>query len=290
MTRIPLQALVTDAEAPAVSLAARQLSQALSAAAGEAYLVELQRGTSAVALAPVKAGGLLIASLLDEALNPARPWEGVEMELRRLCRDLAPSRTLYLLTVFRHVAADNDIAAARLRRTRIRRLNLLAAELSRETGLFVIDLDRALADIGAAGLETDYRLAGDRAVEVAALTIAQTLLTTGLDAFVPFEIQEAARPLLTPERTTPAAVMPTNILAVRSGRRTQSAEVRGRKEDQVALYTRQVLRGRMRLRDVAQVVAKAIARRGLWYCLGLVGREALRTLRGRRAAASQGGH
>jgi hypothetical protein len=42
---------------------------------------------------------------------------------------------------------------------RIRRLNLMAAELSQATGANVIDIDGVLAFIGALPLGTDYLLA-----------------------------------------------------------------------------------------------------------------------------------
>ena len=70
---------------------------------------------------------------------------------------------------------------SRQQRIRIRRLNLLVTEISRETGLFVIDLDRELADIGANNLKTDYLLAGSLATAVAANCIAKTVISYGLD-------------------------------------------------------------------------------------------------------------
>lgn len=273
--------MVADHEVAAVELAARRLSEALTAAAGETWLVDCERIETPDALAPAGDEGLLITSLLAEALDPARAWELVEADLWRRCRSLAEGRIVYLMTVFRHVSPLGDLAAARATRTRIRRLNLLAAELSRQTGLYVIDLDRAFADMGAVALETDYRLSGPRAMAAAALMIAETVLTTGLDALVPFEVQEAARPRLAPAEAP--ATMATNTLAVASGRRTQTASVIGRKEDQVGLYARRLLSGRMRLADVLRVASQAIARRGLWYCLALVGRETMRAVRSRAA-------
>ena len=76
---------------------------------------------------------------------------------------------------------------------RIARLNLFAAEISCETGCNVIDVDRALADIGAQVLQTDYRLGGPHAAEAVATNIALTLLSLGLDEYAPYEAQEAAR-------------------------------------------------------------------------------------------------
>ncbi len=66
-------------------------------------------------------------------------------------------------------------------RERIRRLNLFALELSHDTGVGIIDIDRALTHIGARQLGADYRLAGRIAAEVAAHTIVGSILLAGLD-------------------------------------------------------------------------------------------------------------
>ena len=79
---------------------------------------------------------------------------------------------------------------------RIRRLNRLAAELSRETGAYVADIDRAFAHIGARTLRSDYRLQGRLAAEVGGHAIAWTLLSGPLDDWIEPEIQQAARTFL----------------------------------------------------------------------------------------------
>jgi hypothetical protein len=112
-----------------------------------------------------------IASLLRD-VESGEPLEGVRS---RLC-DVPPS---FVCTVFR--ACEGD--AGKLER--IRRLNVLAAEISHETGCGVIDFDRMFGDIGARTLQTDYRLGGNIAREIAAYTIVRTILAAGLDDLIP---------------------------------------------------------------------------------------------------------
>ena len=101
-----------------------------------------------------------------------------------------------ICTIFR-VVADR----ARLSRggaslpliERIRRLNRLAAELSRETGCYVADIDRTMADVGARKTQADYRLSTPAAAEAAGHAIAWALLSGPLDDVVSPEVQEKAR-------------------------------------------------------------------------------------------------
>src|SRR5205814_8125220 len=127
---------------------------------------------------------------------------------------------VFVCTVFRNIPADAVDAQSRL--IRIRRLNLLAAELSRETGLFVIDLDRRLAEIGAVKVQTDYRLDGPSATNIVAKEIALAVVSAGLDAFVPFEVQDAAKLSISQTDVGLAALkateaMPSNVLALGAG-------------------------------------------------------------------------
>jgi hypothetical protein len=288
---VVIQGVVGDCEAPGLLLAAQRLSETLGAASGETFHVGCSVVSSTDGVNRSGNPTIVITSMLNEVEDIGGPWPEVEERLRRRHLALAEDDRLivYLLTVFRHVPAENDIARAKDRRRRIRKLNLLAAELSRETGLFVIDIDRVLADIGARALATDYRLSGPFAADAVSKTIATTLLTTGFDAFAAFEVQEAALAALTSEPISRASavaarpVIASNTLVVRSGRRSQRAETVGRKQEQVGSYVRQVLTRRIGLRDAAKTVSDVIARHGLWYCIALVGREANRAVRNRTA-------
>src|SRR5271165_6099251 len=193
--RIPLQAVVDVSERPALEAAAALLSKELSATTG------LQIVTDCVFLptiADLPANGhvaIAITSLLPELENLEEAWPEAEKRLRAAYHSAAQHSDLrlFVITIFRHVAPEEwGEKTARLR-VRIARLNLFAAEISRETGCNVIDIDRVLADIGAQALHTDYRLGGAYAVEAVATNIVLTLLSLGLDEYAPYEIQEATR-------------------------------------------------------------------------------------------------
>jgi hypothetical protein len=96
---------------------------------------------------------------------------------------------VFLCTLFRHVPPFSEAEGGEARRLwlrqRIRRLNLLATDLSYSTGINIIDLDRTLAHLGAGPLQTDVRLGGERATAAAADTICGALLAAGLDDVVP---------------------------------------------------------------------------------------------------------
>jgi hypothetical protein len=226
---ILLRAVVAATEEPALRSAAEKLSSSLSAAAGEPFDFRCAFVGTIEAFEPVGEASIVITSFLSEVDGYEEPWPHVERRLRSAYATLSRRENLvvFVCTVLRHIARDGDTERAQARRIRIRRLNLFAAELSREMGIYVIDLDRALADVGARALETDYRLAGHYAAEAAAKCIALTLLAVGLDAYASFEVQDAAKaivaryelPRATPAVTSPE--MPYNVIAMGVGRRTQ---------------------------------------------------------------------
>jgi hypothetical protein len=136
-----------------------------------------------------------IASLLPPLWRLDEPWTETEARWHRISEGLQAggAPTAFLCTVFRHLAADATPAEAALRtRIRARRLNLLAAQLSQETGILVIDLDRALAHVGGRALGADARLQSAPARRLAAIAFAGTLLTVGLDHVLTDERREAA--------------------------------------------------------------------------------------------------
>jgi len=101
---------------------------------------------------------------------------------------------LFLCTVFRHVPqmAHGHAGSSQNLRERIERFNLLATEVSHDSGACVIDLDRALSEIGARALKTDYLLAGQRAAIAGADAVVATLLQAGLNDLVPADVLEKA--------------------------------------------------------------------------------------------------
>ena len=190
---ININAVVDRNEQAAVSMAATLLEENLSAAAGKPIAVRCQFDLSFDELISPSHAGLIVTSLLPEVANYEESWALVEHRLRKRYQKLAGSdgAVVFLCTILRHVPVRGSSDHARL--IRIRRLNLLAAEISRETGAFVVDIDRSLADVGASKLATDYRLEGEYASQAAAKFIALAVLSVGLDDYVAFETQDAAK-------------------------------------------------------------------------------------------------
>jgi hypothetical protein len=124
---------------------------------------------------------VLCLSMLPDLWRPRSEWPAIEAEWRAAAaalreRELARGATVFVVTIFRYTTGE-DCAVLPL----LRRLNLLAARLSQEFGLFVIDVDRMLADAGALNLRADARLATAEARRAAADTIVETLLRVGID-------------------------------------------------------------------------------------------------------------
>jgi hypothetical protein len=279
---ILLQAVVSAAEQGAVRDAAEHLSASLSKAAGVPCRVDCAFPPDLDSVDRSAAPAVLVTSLLAEVDRVDEPWAATEQRLLSTYRALTEDGRLTVLvsTVLRHVsrdgvardgAADTPPGPIVARRVRIRRLNLLAAALSHETGCFVIDIDRALADIGAQALRTDYRLAGPFAAGAAAKAVAMTLLSAGLDDVVPVEVQEEARKLIAafqPPRASTASVkmQPLGVYGVaeRSGRRTQIVvPVRHTvDESQVDLQIRRLMSGQIGLGAASAMLMRSMAHHG----------------------------
>ena len=193
-TRIYLDVLAPQAaEHPAFKAAARNLSQLLRAASGKEHEIRLNLHASLNLGAIEDAPGVIIVSLLGEVNQAHVEWAGIAARWRRQASALVggSARPVFLCTVFRHVPA----AAPRSLIERIRRLNLLVAELSQATGANVIDIDRTMAHFGARLLATDYTARGRIGPEVAGDVIAAALLEVGLDEVVAGKTLEKARRL-----------------------------------------------------------------------------------------------
>ena len=173
-----ISAFVAPAEAAAVEDAARRL--------GEALPLTVEFASSLDDLGAGAADALTIVSLLPEVEAALQDWPAAETRLMRRYGALAAlgAERLFLCTVFRHAPAELDDDARIALRLAIRRLDLLAVNVSQATGVNVIDLDRALADIGARKLRTDYRLGGALAAEAAGEAIATALLAAGIEDLV----------------------------------------------------------------------------------------------------------
>ncbi len=257
-----------------VHLAARHLTDALTRAAEVPWVCTCEFSPRLQNLPGKGAPTMLVTSLAPELEKLSEPWPEAETRLRSAYATLcAGSIPVFTCTILRHVGPDVETKLAEALRLRIRRLNLLAAEMSRELGLFVVDLDRAVADAGARQFQTDYRLGGEAAAAMAGHFMALTLLTNGLDAVVPFEIQDAAREFLTSCRPAIAGVerapgeltLKKDLLALGHGRRKQTvATVAYTVEDNYAGWlVGQVLRGTIGPGEAMQRLVQAVRRRGV---------------------------
>lgn len=201
MTSPPLlliEAVVDDAERAALVAAFEQLAECLNASSGILWPVRLRFRPSIEAIDLADRPAVVIASLLpaiaQDGESVSRTAETWRRQFSSLVQGKVPA--IFVCTVFRHVAdgsGDRRLAGPPAAAERIRRVNLLAAELSHDTGIGVIDIDRVFAHFGARALKTDYRLAGPIAAEVAGHTIVSSILATGIDDFIPPGIQERAK-------------------------------------------------------------------------------------------------
>lgn len=265
---IPILAVVTDDERPIVEAAARLLAEALSQTGTTPWSCACTFATNLEEIAEATNGSVVVTSLLVQLAQLDTSWENVERELRSYYAALGQGGDpIMICTILRHVATENVAESANRIRRRLRQLNLLATELSREYGAFVIDLDRILADVGARRLETDYRLRGPIAVDVASKAVAIGIVANALDNFASVEAQDAARVVL--DNYRPAVALPTefkplNMIALGQGRRKQfvSTVIDTVQENYVGWLIRQVLKRQLGLGEAFQKLVQAVRRRG----------------------------
>lgn len=282
---IPILAVVTPAERPIVEAAAGLLANALSQNSKAPWTCSCTFAPSLEHILNATKGSVVITSLLVQLARLDTPWADLEREISSYYATLAQDGDpIMICTMVRHVAAEgNDEKARTLRR--LRQLNLLATELSRQFGALIIDLDRVLADIGARRLDTDYRLRGAMAADVASKAVAISIVANALDSFAPVELQDAARLVL--ENYRPVAPLPTefkplNVIALGEGRRKQfvSTVTDAVQENQVGWLIRQVMRRQIGLGVAFQKLTQTVRRRGARESAGLLLsgiKQALRT-------------
>jgi hypothetical protein len=269
MIRIPLWARVSLTEQAAIRAAVAQIVAGLfgsSSLAGQEPPVFVD-DTSALVDSP--AGTLRVISLLPELTHLDEPWAAQEARLRADMEALAAcGDPVFIMTILRDAGQEEDRDLLYRRRVRIRRLNLLAAELSQQTGAFVADIDRVLADIGGHVLQTDYRMSGEAAVEMAGHVIALCIIANGLDAFVSAEAQEKARELVLrsmPRFDTVPSLVPTDVMTFGRGRRAQTVaatiDLEGRA--QALKLVRQTISRDVAFSDALDKLIQVIRRRGM---------------------------
>jgi hypothetical protein len=271
--QISIAAFVSEDERAAVQLAASYIARSLGQADGEPWTCSCVFSPD---LATLHHGGnatIIVTSFLPELGGIAEPWPQAEQRLRTVYAALRECRVpVFICTILRHIGRDEEPEAASRLRLHIRRLNLLAAEISRETEAYVIDVDRVLADIGARRLQTDYRLAGSAATDLVGHFIALTLLNNACDGFVSLEIQDAARailiswqPAIARSNNSEPEVKIGNLLSMGHGQRKQIVWAAGDMvpEKRVGLLIQQVLRGTIGPVEAAHRLLTAVRRRGV---------------------------
>jgi hypothetical protein len=280
-SHISIAGFVSEGERAAVQLAASHIEQALSQAADVPWTCDCVFSPDMETLRRRSDAAIIVTSLLPELGTIEESWPRAEQRLRTAYAALCErGATVFICTILRHVGRDEEPEAAEALRIRIRRLNLLAAEISREMGAYVIDLDRILADIGARRLQTDYRLAGNAAADMAGHFIALTLINNAFDSFVSFEVQDAAEAILTscrpaiaePESGKPEVTLRKDLVSLGKGRRKQivsPVQYTVQKNYSVWLV-RQVLRGAIGPAEALQRLVQAVRRRGVRESAGLL--------------------
>lgn len=191
-----IDAIVAASERPALAAVADQLRDCLSTATGRAWDVAVRFRESFAALDPQELPTWIVASMLpglagDEAMTTI---EGRWREQLACVPSQARSSVL-LCTIFRHVAVprcDGQPDARPAIRERLRRLNLMAIQLSHEAGVGVIDIDRAFSQQGARLLQADCSLEGTVAAAAAAHAIVSAILRTARDDVLAPEVQQQA--------------------------------------------------------------------------------------------------
>jgi len=273
MGKVKLSILASQSEAAVFDAACAHMSRALSEGASTPWTCGFELIEDGLSISESPPRGIVLVSLVSELQHLDEPWPRVEERLRKLFEALAVSGdSVFVGTIFRHAGQLEDPAHLHRRRQRIRRLNLFVANISRETGVFVVDIDRVFTDQGARRLQTDFTLKGPIAADLAGKTMAIVLLSYALDGAVDFDTQDAAVAILKHDHTelSPVqdegthSIMAKNVMAMGQGRRKQVvATVTDTNQDNhVGWLIRQVLKRQIAPNIAFDKVVQAIRRRG----------------------------
>jgi hypothetical protein len=279
---------VTVNEYAVVKEAAERLRSLLQTADSSDWTSDVRPVPKAEDLDGEPASAIYILSLAKQLDYPLAPWDEIATTVRLRVKDLSTSGPkVLLLTVFRHVAAGDNPGIERDILVRIRRLNLLAIELSNEFGVSVADLDRDFADVGALPLATDFRLGGEAAKGMAAWALTRCVIVNALDGTVDFNLQDKI--LLANQSERPNVDGVAHALhpnATRFGRRRRSQTVYtvpgGTNRGGTQLIAG-VLKGQVRFGEIWNRLEKARRDRKLQDFLLRLMRELVKIMAGRRA-------
>lgn len=187
---LTLWATAMKTEGPAITSAAKRLHQQLTEA-GQPVHLKL-RWLDPLACPDETGPQVAIMSMLTELGRRPEPQHVTLARWRARIEQLQDAGLPCMLcTVFRHVP-DHIPGLPSEWAESILRLNLTAVQLSQETGASVADIDRALAEVGARRLGTDFRIGQGWAASIAGHTIARTLLMEGLIDQLPADTLDSA--------------------------------------------------------------------------------------------------
>ena len=266
-------ALVDEAERPAVTAAAERLSRCLAHVTGTSSCVPVRFLESEAALGSFEMPTLFLASLLRDVGRIREPWSITVQRWREifLSSSVQLTSAAFLCTIFRSVSERRARTPAPLlnKIERIRRLNLLATEISHDAGINVIDIDRVFAHVGGRALATDYRLAGSRAAALAADTIVGAFLAVGMDEVLEPECLERARELHAQQKDAitdvglAVSAVTLGFETVRQGAHQQTFFRMPRRllPGTVGGLLRDWLEGRINIREAMQIVVDVVKRR-----------------------------
>ena len=194
MTSLPalaIEAVVDPLERAPVSVAVKLLVDALSVASGTPHSTTLRFRDSLGSIGRPSERTVVVASLLREIAVGDERLEDTEIRWRDQLKSLEHLgiQSTLICTIFRHVGSRENPGLVE----RIARLNLMAVRLSHATGVGVVDIDQAFGYPGGRLLQTDYRLGGRLAAQLAGHTIVENILGAGLDDVIPPDVLERAQ-------------------------------------------------------------------------------------------------
>jgi hypothetical protein len=209
MTPIRIRALVDEQERHGIVSGLEQLHECLTTAAPtDAPSIKVRFDPPGTATAASPEPNVVILSLFPELRAAGQEFrETTERWAGYVQRARSPGAAVFVCTLFRHVDIRGRPDLRPILVERIRRLNLMAVNLSQEFGIGVVDVDRAMAHFGGRNLGSDFRLSGDLAADVAGHTLAWCLLSYGLDDLIDPAIQERARIALGGLHTIPEILL-----------------------------------------------------------------------------------
>ena len=189
-----IEARIDPRESDAMAFACRQLAECLTRASQPTRVYRI--GLAVVppktdARSPVRPAVVVLSMLAElENNNPidvlSAGWRASIAALQ------ATGSTVCLMNIFRHAGPRSGDGIPTALHERIQRLNRLAVDLSHDTGVLVIDVDRVLSDVGARALACDHRLGSQEGNSLAAYAIVACLMSMGLDDAIDASLLERA--------------------------------------------------------------------------------------------------